>query len=234
MEKLEEIIAEKAKSLSGINLNKEYLESLHFLYPFNRFQHAISHLLALGAMTLDEYREICRDYQERNKYLHLFEITAPRNFGTWAEQHITRLVGDFVTPSKSTDPNYKGEYDLCYKDIKLEVKASRAVDSSKNAPLMERALFSKSTKPFNMNFQQLKPECCDIFIWVGVWCDLIRYWVLSADDLIKNPYFSKGQHRGNKGEGQLWITNDNIDEFSVYLTPAHDILNVVRKKTGRH
>lgn len=233
MEKLDEIIAEKASKLSDINLRKEYLESLYFIYPFNRFQYAISHLLALGAMSLAEYRDMYESYNTRNKYLHLFQVTAPRSFGTWGENHITELVPEFVRPSKRLDPTYDGEYDLFFNGIRIEVKASRAVDSTKKTSLIEKALFSSSKTSFNMNFQQLKPSCCDVFIWVGVWCDLIRYWVMSSAEVVENPNFSKGQHRGNEGEGQLWITNENIEQFTPYLTASRNILEVVQQKASK-
>lgn len=61
-------------------------------------------------------------------------------------------------------------------------------------------------EPFDMNFQQIKPNCCDIFVWIAVWRDKIRYWVLTNEEVKNNKYYSHGQHRGNTGEGQLWIT----------------------------
>lgn len=219
--------------LTDINLRKEYLESLYFIYPFNRFQYAISHLLALGAMSLTEYKDMYESYNIRNRYLHLFQITAPRTFGSWGENHITELVPELVRPSKRLDSSYDGEYDLYFNGIRIEVKASRAVDSTKNTPLIEKALFSSSKASFNMNFQQLKPSCCDVFIWIGVWCDLIRYWVMSSAEVIENSNFSKGQHRGNEGEGQLWITNENIEQFTPYLTAPRNILEVVQQKARK-
>lgn len=65
-------------------------------------------------------------------------------------------------------------------DIKIEVKASRAVDFDRDEPLYVKALASDSKKRFDMNFQQVKPACCDVFVWIGVWRDVIRYWVLAA------------------------------------------------------
>ena len=64
-----------------------------------------------------------------------------------------------------------------------------------------------------MNFQQIKPACCDVFVWIAVWRDVIRYWVLSSDEVKSNRYYSSGQHRGNVGEGQLWLKDTNIDDF---------------------
>jgi len=38
-----------------------------------------------------------------------------------------------------------------------------------DAPLYVKALASDSNKEFRMNFQQVKPDCCDVFVWVAVW-----------------------------------------------------------------
>ncbi len=51
---------------------------------------------------------------------------------------------------------------------------------------------------------------------------LLAMDVLSLDDYHElrdnyvetNPYYSRGQHRGNVGEGQLHVKQDKIDEFS--------------------
>ena len=67
-----------------------------------------------------------------------------------------------------------------------------------------------------MNFQQIKPAHCDVFVWIAVWRDVIKYWVLSSDEVKQNKYYSKGQHRGNVGEGQLHLKEDNIHEFERY------------------
>lgn len=45
-----------------------------------------------------------------------------------------------------------------------------------------------------MNFQQVKPACCDVFIWLGVWRDKIRYWVLASREVAHSNYDSTGQH----------------------------------------
>jgi len=113
-------------------------------------------------------------------YLYIFEISAPRKFGEqWAQGHIMELAPDFIKPTKKIDENYSGQYDLLHKfsennQIKIEVKASRAVDFNSEEALYVKALSLKTDLPFDMNFQQIKPKCCDVFIWVGVWRDGIR------------------------------------------------------------
>lgn len=216
--------------MAGVDLSRDSLEKLYSVYPFNRFEYAISHLLAMQAMTLEEYTGMRDEYHIRNKYLHLYQITAPRAFGSWAERHLTELVPEFLHPCKKLDKDYNGEYDLYCEGIRIEVKASRAVDSSRDVPLIEKALLSSSSAPFNMNFQQLKPACCDVFVWVGVWCDELRYWVLSAAEVQENPWFSRGQHRGNGGEGQLWITQDNIGAFEACRVSPRNLIRAVKEK----
>ena len=56
-------------------------------------------------------------------------------------------------------------------------------------------------------------------------------FVLSREDIKTNKYFSKGQHRGNVGEGQLWITDKNIDEFIDYETKPRDLLKAIIRKS---
>ena len=91
------------------------------------------------------------------------------------------------------------------------MKASRAVDSTSDEPLYIRALARDTHKKFLMNFQQLKPQCCDVFIWVAVFRDEIVLWIMNSDEVANNPLYSKGQHRGNRGnEGHLHIKDDNI------------------------
>lgn len=149
---------------------------------------------------------------------HIFEISAPRGFGElWAQGHLKELVPDLVRPSKKLDPDYSGQYDfLLDGKIRIEVKASRAVAFKTDEPLYVKDLSSDSEKQFDMNFQQIKPALCDVFVWVGVWRDVIRYWVLASREVESNRYYSIGQHRGNVGEGQLHIKRDNIAEFEKY------------------
>ena len=97
-----------------------------------------------------------------------------------------------------------------------------------DAPLYVKALASDSTKGFWMNFQQVKPSCCDVFVWVAVWRDVIRYWVLSSHEIEANPYYSRGQHRGNVGEGQLHVRHDNIQNFATYEVKPNRLEEAIR------
>ncbi len=207
------------------------VESLVSVYPFNEYEFVISHLLAKDVLSLDQYLELRDTYLARNMFLYIFEISAPRTFGeSWAQGHLKELVPELQKSTKKLDPDYSGQYDFLLDDkIKIEVKASRAVDSGIEAPLYVKALSSDAGKPFWMNFQQIKPACCDVFVWVAVWRDVIRYWVLSSQEAESSLHYSKGQHRGNVGEGQLHVTQENIDAFGSFEVKSNKLVEAIRE-----
>lgn len=207
------------------------LESLVSVYPFNDYEFIISHLLAKDVLSLDDYIDLRDNYIARNMYLYIFEISAPRTFGeAWAQGHLKELVPELAKPSKKLDPDYSGQYDfLLDGKIRIEVKASRATDANLDAPLYVKALSSDSAKPFWMNFQQIKPRCCDVIVWIAVWRDVIRYWVLSSGEVASNPRYSVGQHRGNVGEGQLHVTQDNMQDFRIYEARSNNLGESIRE-----
>ena len=84
-----------------------------------------------------------------------------------------------------------------------------------------------------MNFQQLKPYCCDVFLWVAVWRDKIRYWVLASKEVETDRFYSAGQHRGSEGEGQLHLNQDNIAEFDEYGVSSIGIEEAIRRAYER-
>ena len=214
---------------------RERLDSLVSVCPFNEYEYMISTLLAMDVLTLDGYHDLRDNYIARNLFLYIFEISAPRTFGeSWAQGHLEELVPLLQKPSKKMDPGYSAQYDLVLDQIRIEVKASRAVDADVDAPLYVKALASDSRKKFWMNFQQVKPGCCDVFVWVAVWRDTIRYWVLSSQEVETNRHYSPGQHRGNVGEGQLHVRDDNIADFTECEAKSNALENAIRRAYDRH
>ena len=234
MEHLEKELNSLLEQLSNEKEIRDRLDSLVSVYPFNEYEYTISTLLAMDVLTLDSYHELRDEYIARNLYLYIFEISAPRSFGeSWAQGHLKELVPSLRKPSKKTDPIYSGQYDFYLDGIRVEVKASRAVDASMDAPLYVKALSSDSKKEFWMNFQQVKPDCCDVFVWTAVWRDVIRYWVLSSNEVETNRYYSQGQHRGNVGEGQIHVRHDNIDDFEKYRVQSNELEAAIRAASYR-
>jgi len=235
MEKLRTELDALVAALPNAEAFRASLETLVSVYPFNEYEYIIATLLATGKLTHDEYVELRDAYIARNMFLYIFEISAPRGFGeAWAQGHLKELVPELHKPSKKSDPSYSGEYDFLLDGrIKIEVKASRAVDFDSHEPLYVKALASDSSKRFDMDFQQVKPACCHVFVWIGVWRDVIRHWVLASNEMASNRYYSAGQHRGNVGEGQLHLKDDNIREFVVYEAQSNELAAAIRNAYDR-
>ena len=234
MERLEKELDSLLAQLPNEEEIRERLDTLVSIYPFNEYEYLISALLAMDVLTLDGYLELRDEYVARNLYLYIFEIGAPRTFGeSWAQGHLKELAPDLKKPSKKADPDYAGQYDFYLDGIRIEVKASRAVDANSDAPIYVKALSSDSEKEFRMNFQQIKPDCCDVFVWIAVWRDIIRYWVLSSNEVETNEHYSKGQHLGNVGEGQLHLRRGNIKEFEGYRAQPNELEEAIRAAYNR-
>lgn len=230
MEKLKEELDRLIATLPNEADFRNKLANLFSVYPFNEYEYIISALLAANKLTFDDYIELRDDYMERNAFLYIFEIAGPRTFGeAWAQSHLKELVPELHKPSKKLDSKYSGEYDF-YLDgkIRIEVKASRAVDANSDEPLFVKALATDSKKDFWMNFQQVKCLCCDVFVWIAVWRDRIRYWILSSHELQNHPRYSVGQHRGNTGEGQLHVRQDNIKDFDKFEARSDHLAQAIR------
>ena len=234
MERLQEELDSLLAQLPEEPEIRDRLNTLVSVYPFNEYEYIIATLLARDVLSLDDYHELRDSYIHRNLFLYIFEISAPRSFGeAWAQGHLKELVPDLTKPSRRVDPDYSGQYDFYLAGVRIEVKASRAVDANMDAPLYVEALASDSRKEFWMNFQQVKPSCCDVFVWIAVWRDVIRYWVLSSREVETNQYYSHGQHRGNVGEGQLHVRHDNIQDFASYEVKARELEEAIRAAANR-
>lgn len=232
----------KDRITSTFNGSREDLEDVLRLveedtaiFPFNEYEHLICNLIRKGGLTYDQYIEIRTEYISKNSNLWIFEISAPRGFGEkFAQTYVQGKCSKLKKPSKKTDPDYSGQYDLWLDGITIEVKASRAVDSDGDEPLYVKALSRKTQKKFLMNFQQLKPQYCDVFIWVAVFRDEIILWIMNSKEVLNHQDYSKGQHRGNKGkEGQLHIKQDNINSLDKYELKDDDLESAIRNAAKR-
>jgi len=204
------------------------LAALASAYPFNEYEFIISFLIDRGILAFAEYEKLRNEYVSSNRYLELFNLS-PRIFGQiWGEKHLQDLDARFRKPDKELDPDFDGEYDLWLEGVKIEVKAARAVDRNRQGPIVSRALHWRDDRPFWMNFQQIKLNTCDAFVLIGVWVDRIVYWVLTREEIVKNPYLSH-QHRGGV-EYQIGITSKNIDDFEPYRVEGDEIADVILRK----
>ena len=134
----------------------------------------------------------------------------------------------FRKPDRSLDPSYEGQYDLWLDGMRIEVKASRATHTKRRGNLASKALRYGSDDPFWMNYQQLKLDICEAFVFIGVWVNRIIYWVMSNGEIKTNRFLSH-QHRGGI-EYQIGIRDNNITAFDVYKVEAESVADTILAK----
>ena len=252
-------------------IEDEYLKK-YSKYPFNRYTNIFSVLLKKGDLTYKEYTNIRDEYFKRNPNLDLFEM-APRTFGqTWGEKWLLSQEQEHLTtpPIKA---GYVSQFDLWLplendEGIRIEVKSSRVVDLEDERPPVEKAYKKPKARttreieaaiesmPFEMNFQQLKPSCCDIFIWMAVWLDDIDIWVIPSskikmrdkntprrkktDSLVSEDgsLYMGSQHQGGKGgetpEGQIFINNHHYKDLSRYKVKIDNLVQKIKEYGNAH
>jgi len=208
------------------------LQGLISVFPFSEYEYILMFLRDRKVISFQDYERLRNSYISANRYLDLFGLS-PRVFGQiWGEEHISDLDPRFQKPSKSLDPEYDGEYDLWIEGLRVEVKSSRAINTRKRGSLVSKALRFGGEEPFWMNFQQLKLDACDVFVFIGVWVDRIVYWVIPTEDAARSSHLSH-QHRGGV-EYQIGITNKNVHEFEQFRTnPEHlgdAVLSVAKER----
>jgi len=217
-----------------------HLSGLKSTYPFNEYEYRLMYLLDKKIITFQEYEKLRNDYVGSNIYLEFYGL-ATRAFGVRAEDCLIDIDGRFKKASKKNielkklDPDFKGEYDLYLSDnkkfIKVEVKSSRATNSKERKPFESKASYDKSLgkEPLWMNFQQIKLDIADVFVFVGMWVDKILYWVLTNEEIKKHPLRSH-QHRGGI-EYQIGITDKNFNDFKKFLVEPSQLINAIKRKS---
>ena len=205
---------------------------LKSIYPFNEYEYRLMYLLDKKIITFKEYENLRTAYVNSNPFLNLYSIS-PRVFGEiWAQQHLISIGKKFKKPSKEIDKKYSGDYDLYLENgkkiVKIEVKACRAINTKIRGGLETKALSFQSSESFWMNFQQIKLDIADVFIFVGVWVDKILYWILTNKEIVQHPQRSH-QHRGGV-EYQIGITEKNINGFNKFLVKPNLLVKVILSK----
>ena len=230
-------------------------------YPFNKYANTIAYLLGKNLISYDDFLQMRGEYYTRNPYISLFELS-PRDFGqNYIENSILKLHLELQKPSIDFDPDFKGEYDLCMpvqdeKGIKIEVKAAHVVRNIEGGTLAAKALKKPAdeklnTEGFIMNFQQLKPQCCDVFIWIAVWLDTIDLWILPSSMIImrddkvkrlkkgesiirdvggKSVIYMGSQHRGGgDDEGQIFVNQMHYSDLQNFKVEEANILAKIKE-----
>ena len=136
---------------------------------------------------------------------------SPRNFGENISEVLLMKLFNFNKEG--------GSHDLNDNNIRIESKFSRALDKiNASMTTIDRILsdkdrgFVESTKDFHCNIQQVKPNYFDELYYGIFFNDKILIFKLTPKQLLSDSklnYCDK-QHRGNTGEGQFHIKQNNL------------------------
>lgn len=240
---MKELTLELNKLLKNTNGSLDIIEAIQnekAIFPFTNENRLLAYFLSIGEISYDTYLRLDNEYCKRNKYLYLFDMS-PRTYGqTWGEQHIRSLFPEFVKATKENlskvYPSFDGEFDLWLEGIRVEVKACRANSTCSPENLASRAYSHAEAqqKGFKYHFQQLKPSCCDVFIWIGTCKDELLYWILTSEELQKTGKLASQHRNENTGitrssvfEGQVFMTEKELEPFWVNES---ELLQVVLQK----
>lgn len=233
---IEELLKDNPEQLSEI----EEIRKEKAVFPFSTESRMLAYMLSLGVLSYEQYERISQEYSKRNRFLELFEL-APRTFGeTWGEKHLLSLFPEFEKATKENladrYPGFDGEFDLWLDGIRVEVKACRANSDKKGGSLASRAYLHEEAiqQGFKYHYQQLKPSCCDVFIWIGVCRDELIYWVLTSEELKRTGKLGSQHRNENTGmdgvevfEGQVFMTEEELEPYRVL---EQEVLDVVKRK----
>jgi hypothetical protein len=231
--------------LKSENVDIEVVQEIkneNAVYPFSTEGRLLVYLLDIKAMKYEDYLNLQSDYTKRNHYLYTYELTS-KSFGDWGEKRVMSLSSEFKKATKTTMkkimPEFDGEFDLYVDGIKVEVKANRAAEDKKKTSLSSRAYLHSEAKSnsFKYHFEQVKPLCCDVFIFIGVCRDKLLYWVLSSDELVETKKISSQHRIENKKdksvevyEGQVFMTEEELKPF---LVSEKEVLKTVKRKAKK-
>lgn len=142
-----------------------------------------------------------------------------RRFGTVAEIMIKKLynfeeAGSLAFDKKDVFTNERIEvkFSTVMKENDDRIRDDNVIEQCVKANLANRAMTSNDVETcnFDCNIQQVKRKEFDVLYYGLFFADIIEIFKMRSDDILSCPGYSDKQHRGNKGEGQFHLNQDNI------------------------
>lgn len=81
MEILEKELESLVLKLKHLDDFRSEIENIQNVYPFNKYEYIITKLVEERILSFDDYLDLRNEYINRNLFLYVFEISAPRGFG---------------------------------------------------------------------------------------------------------------------------------------------------------
>lgn len=142
-----------------------------------------------------------------------------RRFGTIAEimiKKIYKLMDShslaFDKLNQGTNERIEVKFSTVMKENDDKINEQNIIDQCKKANLANRAMKSSETNKykFDCNIQQIKCNEFDILYYGLFFSDKIEIFKMTRDQVLSCQGYSNKQHRGNEGEGQFHLNQDNL------------------------
>lgn len=203
-------------------------------YPFiSKVEMITSFLIQKRIVGIEWVLKQKSDYCDRNCNYSLFLITGNADFGKVIKKHLISVSDGLRNASKKIDPSYDNDYNLHYSGIRIGCCAYRAAEQ-RSGPMHEKSLRSDSNIKYKFSFQHLHPDLCEVYIFVVVYLDTFKYWVLSTSEVQALPNFKYYQGRGTNGiEGIVSCTSAQIGKLDRFSVNEKDLCLAVKNAYNR-
>ena len=216
-EKIDLLSDEHRKDLIG------FIRSNSIVFPFNKKMYVFTYLIHKNIISLGQYNEIIVQYLLDNKYLFLYEM-GNTAFGSWGEDHLISLYSSGIYKSGIREHDLIARNEK--KEVKIECKSSRALLESASKDMIGNIVCKAveySSGNFYLQFDHMKPYFCNVFVFIGVWIDQIKYWIIPSSDISIIPH----SHKRDADGFHIRMDCSNIDFFNTYLVNKEDIFGAI-------
>ena len=152
-----------------------------------------------------------------------------RRFGTVAEIMIKKLYNfeesdslAFDKKDINTNDRIEVKFSTVMKENDDTIRDDNVIEQCVKANLANRAMASEDVENYNFdcNIQQVKRKEFDVLYYGLFFADVIEIFRMKSDEILFCPGYSDKQHRGNAGEGQFHLNQDNL----AYHRKEHQVL----------
>ena len=141
-----------------------------------------------------------------------------RRFGSVAEIMIKKLYQledsdslAYDKRNKLTNERVEIKFSTVMKKNEDTIKENNIIEQCIKANLAHRAMASDETYNFDCNIQQIKCNEFEVLYYGLFFSDKIEIYKMTNKEVLTCDEYSNKQHRGNEGEGQFHINQDNIE-----------------------
>lgn len=158
------------------------------------------------------------DQRKLNEFRDGIFALRTRRFGTVAEIMIKHLYDldesgslAFDKRARNTNERIEVKFSTVMKENEAKIREDNVIDQCYKANLANRAMNSYESGRFDCNIQQVKRTEFDVLYYGLFFADRIEIFMMRSSEILNCPGYSDKQHRGNEGEGQFHLNQDNIE-----------------------